>query len=61
MKRAPVFNGWLIVALSILGLCALGILGDPLYRFDALTWGGWSVSLAIALGARSYQYFKQKR
>jgi len=57
MKRAPYFNGWMIWACCILALCMFAPLSDG----DPVTWIGWGIACAIAFGARSYQYFIQRR
>lgn len=60
-NRPPFLNAWLATAILILACGAAGIVSDPEYSTHVPTWGIWSCSFLLAIGARSYQYFIQRR
>lgn len=55
--RQPFLNGWLIFALIILLIALPG----TIEMGDALTLGVWCGCLALAIGARLYQWHHQRR
>ncbi len=55
--RPPFVNAWLVAALSILAVCIVA----PIAQGDAVTWIVWCACVALALTARAYQYFIQRR
>lgn len=59
--RAPFFNGWMIFTCTILALisCTTGV--AAVMDRDAVTLATLGGVILLAFGARSYQYFIQRK